>query len=118
MKRSGQWWEITFIPSSDANRLATPETLWQKVPLFAPDGFLKLPGRWKCCCSSGVEHVLGKDGVGGSIPLNSTTFSTTSSVLRVLVRQHDDPVRLALHQPFGPQVACRQILPHENGPAA
>ncbi|HMA49680.1 MAG TPA: hypothetical protein VKP60_07990, partial [Magnetospirillaceae bacterium] len=40
MKRSGEWWEIAFIPSSDANRLATPETLWQKVPLFAPGGFL------------------------------------------------------------------------------
>ena len=26
--------------------------------------------RW---CSSGVEHVLGKDGVGGSIPLTSTS---------------------------------------------
>ena len=27
-----------------------------------------------CCRSSGVEHVLGKDGVGGSIPLGSTSF--------------------------------------------
>ena len=28
----------------------------------------------KRCCSSGVEHVIGNDEVGGSIPLNSTTF--------------------------------------------
>lgn len=25
-----------------------------------------------CCCGSGVEHVLGKDGVGGSIPPSSS----------------------------------------------
>ena|SRR5579862_2644672 len=28
----------------------------------------------RCCRSSGVEHVLGKDGVGGSIPLGSTIY--------------------------------------------
>jgi hypothetical protein len=39
MNQSGEWWEITFIPSSDANRLATPEPLWHEVPLFAPAGF-------------------------------------------------------------------------------
>jgi hypothetical protein len=31
------------------------------------------PVRARCCRSSGVEHVLGKDGVGGSIPLGSTS---------------------------------------------
>ena len=30
--------------------------------------------RIRRCCSSGVEHVLGKDGVVGSIPISSTIF--------------------------------------------
>lgn len=43
-------------------RVASLPILWQIARLmFAV-----------CCRSSGVEHVLGKDGVGGSIPLGST----------------------------------------------
>jgi len=47
MKRSGEWWENELIPSSRANWLATPETLWHEVPLFAPAGFLTVAGNAK-----------------------------------------------------------------------
>ena len=32
--------------------------------------------RHECCCSSGVEHFLGKEEVEGSIPFNSSIFGS------------------------------------------
>ena len=41
-----------------------------------------------CCRGSGVEHVLGKDGVGGSIPLGSTRLNEIPLQYRPVLSRH------------------------------
>jgi hypothetical protein len=59
--------------------LVTGQAKWSISTHVFPDlGILcRLYG--KRCRSSGVEHVLGKDGVGGSIPLGSTSLRKCSA---------------------------------------
>ena len=46
------------------------------VKIVVYNNFFRKNERTSGCCGSGVEHVLGKDGVMGSIPISSLGMGT------------------------------------------
>lgn len=64
-----------FMTVTESPDISGPCLGWPKVALSAPfSGGGHPPTRIRRCRSSVVEHVLGKDGVGSSILLGSTTL--------------------------------------------